>query len=147
MSRHPSGPKDGNYEQYIEHLMQESAQKSQTSQPKSKTMLPSQSPIAPSPYSSDSKTTTKPSRQVYVFIWKKQILNMILIWLILGTMCLLILPPAELFQGLITVFILGLLVLGSNFSRRNKPLPTAKETTSLAGRSFLKRIILMFLNK
>lgn len=85
--------------------------------------------------------------KVYIFDLKKSILNVLFIWVILGSMCYVIMPPEKYALSFSLVFFLGLICLVLNIQRHNKPLPTRQETINKAGQAVLKRIIMFFVKE
>lgn len=83
-------------------------------------------------------------RPVYVFQLKQQLFNVFMLWLVLGTMVYLIMPPDMRLKIEGLVLALGLVSFVANLTRRNKPLPNKQEVAALGTRVFLKKILMSF---
>lgn len=88
--------------------------------------------------------TSPENLRVYRFSWKRQFWGLIYLWFTLGTMMWFILPPEQRVKGCILLGLLSVVMVASNYMRRNKPLPTAKQNASMFAGAMLKRIFLMF---
>lgn len=84
------------------------------------------------------------SPRLYRFSWKRQFWGLIYLWFTLGTMMWFIFPPEARIKGFVLLGLLGIIMVASNYIRRNKPLPTAKQNAAMFASAMFKRILLLF---